>query len=502
VDSWHGGAGVECAVRFARGQARAARVSLVRIEVADPMGSFTKVLPIATDEVTSLDIMGDADVEEFHDSEKVPVALDPLDAAASAEETTVKVLQGRVGDASELPMNTDAPLFVSKETYERTNSQSIQPPPRRPPPPVIRSASSSAKRAGIVEKRRATLQVLTGVSKADLKAKQKADIERKAQPPRTHSLHDRAVYKVDKYISTRKGQTISLAGLGMVFMVIGACILKASQPSQYFHEMVWQSWTFLGDSGSHTSLTESGLRVIGVIMTLTGILYFSVIMGFVVDGIRDKMDSLKKGKSKVVEANHTVRCLPIMTLAWGTSHFLTCEHADHLQLMLGWTDKSISLIRQLCLANASEKGGVVVVLAEREKEELEAELVSQLSPHEMLGTNVIFRTGSPMLSVDLLKVAAHRARSIIIMAQTSGDADRSDATVLRTVLGLKTLPEVRSLGSPRVCVSPPNITRSHIGNLYFLSLLVISSPSYVILITNRSCGSLVEKTSKSWCHTM
>lgn len=111
--------------------------------------------------------------------------------------------------------------------------------------------------------------------------------------------------------------------------------------------------------------------------------------------------------------------------------------------MLGWTDKSISLIRQICLANASEKGGVIVVLAETEKEELEAELASHLPPEELRGTRVIFRTGTPLLSVDLVKVAAHRARSIIIMANSSGDADRSDAAVLRTVLSLKTLPEVQ-----------------------------------------------------------
>lgn len=43
--------------------------------------------------------------------------------------------------------------------------------------------------------------------------------------------------------------------------------------------------------------------------TLVGILYFSVIMGFVVDGIRDKMDSLKKGKSRIAEDGHTVSAL-------------------------------------------------------------------------------------------------------------------------------------------------------------------------------------------------
>lgn len=86
---------------------------------------------------------------------------------------------------------------------------------------------------------------------------------------------------------------------------------------------------------------------------------------------------------------------------------------------------------------------MVVVLSETEKEELEAELASHLTTEELRGTQVIFRTGTPLLSVDLIKVAAHRARSIIIMAQSTGDADRSDAAVLRTVLSLKTLPEVR-----------------------------------------------------------
>jgi hypothetical protein len=118
---------------------------------------------------------------------------------------------------------------------------------------------------------------------------------------------------------------------------------------------------------------------------------------------------------------------------------------SRVQLLLGWTEKSVSLIRHICLANASENGGVIVVLAEMDKEELEAELESQMRKEELRGTRVIFRTGTPLLSVDLLKVSAHRAKSIIIMANSTGDADRSDAAVLRTVLSLKTLPEVHDM---------------------------------------------------------
>lgn len=53
--------------------------------------------------------------------------------------------------------------------------------------------------------------------------------------------------------------------------------------------------------------------------SLVGILYFSVIMGFVVDGIRDKMDSLKKGKSRVAEEKHTVRAFLLQHDNFGIS---------------------------------------------------------------------------------------------------------------------------------------------------------------------------------------
>lgn len=231
-----------------------------------------------------------------------------------------------------------------------------------------------------------------------------------------HTKAQRWAYILDLYISTRKGQTILLAWLGICLMFVGGAMLQAYLPREPFYEMIWISWTFLSNPGTHTVLMESGYRIIGIILSLTGILYFATIMGFVVDGIRDKMDSLKKGKSNVAEEGHT--------------------------LLLGWTDKSISLIRQICLANESEKGGVIVVLAENEKEALEAELSSHMRAEDLLGTQVVFRTGTPLLSVDLQKVAAHRARSVIIMANSTGDADRSDAAVLRTVLGLKTLPEL------------------------------------------------------------
>ena len=138
--------------------------------------------------------------------------------------------------------------------------------------------------------------------------------------------------------------------------------------------------------------------------------------GFVVDAVMEKMNDLRKGKSAVKEWNHT--------------------------LLIGWTDRSIAFIAQICLANESDNGGIVVVLAERGKEEMEAELHGSLSEKELMGTKVVFRSGSPLNSDDLKKVACDTARSIVIMA-TGASHSSADAATLRAVIALRTFPNLR-----------------------------------------------------------
>ncbi|KAG3198789.1 Ion channel [Phytophthora cactorum] len=322
--------------------------------------------------------------------------------------STQKIIPGLEDDTEEAPPDVEiAPPLARAGTFTGlVTPKSIQ----------LRRSFTGLLTPKSLQPSRSQMLARMPTSRAEMLAKQNRAIAKIKAPSKKIATSERVAYRIDQYISTRRGQTASLSILGLMLMTLGGFFLKAVKPSNALRETVWEAWTYLADAGTHTALVEEGMRVVGVVMSLIGILYFSVIMGFVVDGIRAKMDMLKKGKSNVAEQNHT--------------------------LLLGWSDKSVSLIRQICLANASENGGVIVVLAEIEKEELEAELESQIRKEELRGTRVIFRTGTPLLSVDLLKVSAHRARSIIIMAISSGDADRSDAAILRTVLSLKTLPEL------------------------------------------------------------
>jgi len=73
----------------------------------------------------------------------------------------------------------------------------------------------------------------------------------------------------------------------------------------------------------------------------------------------------------------------------------------------------------------------MVVLSQLEKEEMEERLESALNakdnPLQLLGTEVIFRNGNPILEQDLKKVSANTARSVIALTPNNFNSDEADA---------------------------------------------------------------------------
>ncbi|CAK9031960.1 Ion channel CASTOR, partial [Durusdinium trenchii] len=177
-----------------------------------------------------------------------------------------------------------------------------------------------------------------------------------------------------------------------------------------FGEAVWVSWTFVADPGTHAEERSSLARAVALLLTIGGMLIFALMIGIIADGVSDLLDDLKKGRSRVIESGHT--------------------------LLLGWSDKVIPTIRELAIANESEGGGVVVLLTERDKEEMEQDLSSALNHESLMGTVVICRSGSPLIMNNLLKVSAQTAKSVIVFSDPEVDADESDARAVRIVMSL------------------------------------------------------------------
>ena len=253
----------------------------------------------------------------------------------------------------------------------------------------------------------------------------------------------KAAYKFDNWIGQRANQFLLVLYLFFIANAIFAPLFHIWQDEFYdprfyndskqyefkfFPESFWETYCFLMDPGGHLEVESPGQRVWGSIISWVGVIIFSVLIGFVIDSVMEKMDDLKKGRSTVVESEHT--------------------------LILGWTDKAAGLCREIANANESEGGGVVVVLDPLDKEELETIYENQVNAEDMAPdgneTKVVFRSGSPLRATDLNRVSATKARAIIILSDYGQEPDLADADILRVLLTLQTL-DGGKLGGHVVC---------------------------------------------------
>ncbi|XP_050216480.1 ion channel CASTOR-like isoform X1 [Mercurialis annua] len=221
------------------------------------------------------------------------------------------------------------------------------------------------------------------------------------------SLDKLIEYRVDVFLSVHPyAKPLALLVATLLLICLGGLALFGVTDDG-LADSLWLSWTYVADSGNHANSEGIGPRLVSVSISFGGMLIFAMMLGLVSDAISEKFDSLRKGKSEVVEQKHT--------------------------LILGWSDKLGSLLNQLAIANESLGGGIVVVMAERDKEEMEMDIGKM--EFDFKGTKVICRSGSPLILADLKKVSVSKSRAVIVLAE-DGNADQSDARALRTVLSL------------------------------------------------------------------
>lgn len=142
-----------------------------------------------------------------------------------------------------------------------------------------------------------------------------------------------------------------------------------------------------------------------LLLTVAGLFVVSALIGIIAAGIDSRLAELRRGRSVVLERDHTV--------------------------VLGWSDSVFTIIRELVVANESRHRPAVVVLADRDTVEMEDQLRAKVP--DLRGTRVICRSGSPMDLDDLALTSHLDARSVILLAP---DTEDPDAEVIKTLLAL------------------------------------------------------------------
>jgi len=105
---------------------------------------------------------------------------------------------------------------------------------------------------------------------------------------------------------------------------------------------------------------------------------------------------------------------------------------SHHTVILGWSPKIPSLLRQLAIANQSLGGGEITVLAALELAPMQQEFA--LHNIDMLGTTVKFLCGSRHDKKTLRQAAIDTASAIIVLAEDADESDELAILIIKKIL--------------------------------------------------------------------
>ncbi len=232
------------------------------------------------------------------------------------------------------------------------------------------------------------------------------------------TLKQKFQYWFDNYMS--RGTIALIGGLAVISLLVifaAAAIIRVgsvamegeSTPS--FFEAAWLSLMRTLDAGTMGGDTGIGFRLIMLSVTLGGIFIVSTLIGVLSNGLEDRLEELRKGRSTVLETNHI--------------------------LILGWSPQIFTILNELLIANQNQKNARVVILADKDKVEMEDEISERV---EIKGkTKIICRSGSPIDLSDLEIVNPHTSRSIIVLP----DGDDPDSYAIKATLAITNNPNRR-----------------------------------------------------------
>ena len=254
------------------------------------------------------------------------------------------------------------------------------------------------------------------------------------------SLRSKLRYVVDNFMA-RGGFSVFLAvltmfGLGFAAMSVFRLIAGVVSPDESAPALtdgMWRTFIEIADAGNIGDDSDAPIlsKAIGVATIFVGMILFSSMVAFITAQFEARLEDLRRGKSDVIEKGHS--------------------------LILGFGDRVTDIIREVIVANESEDDASIVVLADKDKQEMD-DFFNERIP-DRFTTRIITRSGSPSHVASLQKVAAEQARSITVLSNArSGDPlnvrTAADAHVLKTIMAV-----VAAIGEDAL---PPIVAELHI----------------------------------------
>ena len=236
---------------------------------------------------------------------------------------------------------------------------------------------------------------------------------------KNYKLHEKLAYMFDK--SMARG-SIALIGwlslISLIVILISALVISffkifpENGEQIIFIEAVWGSLMRTMDAGTMGGDIGWGYRIVSLVVTIAGIFVFSALIGIIGTSIDSKLEELRKGRSFVIEYEHTI--------------------------ILNWSTAIFDIISELITANQSRKNPSIVILADKDKVEMEDEIRAKIQ--DFGNTRIICRSGDSTDLFDIEIVNPYSCRSVVIL---SPEINNPDSNVLKSILAIVHNPKRR-----------------------------------------------------------
>ena len=198
-------------------------------------------------------------------------------------------------------------------------------------------------------------------------------------------------------------QILALFVISGLIIVTGMALVKGLTSDSF-----WWSFTRLLDQGTFINDNNNPqVALVGVIVTLGGILVLSLLIGILSSKITEQLESLKRGKSPVLEKDHYIVC--------------------------GDGDRLFEVTRELMKAHEEDSiKGKIVIFSNSSREEIEEILTQRLGRRS--ARTVICRSGN-ITDVDSLQLPCfQKCAGFVIVGDDDGE-------ILKTLVAVNSIIE-------------------------------------------------------------